>query len=88
MTPIEQVEAAWRLCDRIRELGVKESREISIQEALDNFILVSPEVDLERTRHETKTNPITRVYLKTPYGIEYREATKNWVPFRHADIKL
>jgi hypothetical protein len=88
MTPFEQVEVAWRICDGIREYAVKEAREIPIQEALDKFILVSPDVDLERTRRETKSDPITRVFLKSPYGIEYREATKNWVPFRHADIKL
>jgi hypothetical protein len=88
MTPFEQVEAAWRLCDGIREHGVKEGREIPIQEALDTFILASPEMDVERTRREAKSNPIMRVYLKSPYGIEYREASKTWVPFRHGEIKL
>jgi hypothetical protein len=88
MTPFEQVEAAWRLCDRIREHSVKEGREIPIQEALDKLILASPEIDVERTRREAKSNPITRVYLKSPYGIEYREVSKAWVPFRHGEIKL
>jgi hypothetical protein len=88
MTPFEQVEAAWRICDSIREYGVKEGREISTQEALDKFILVSPDVDIERTRREAKGNATTRVYLKSPYGIEYREATKAWVPFRHGEVKL
>jgi hypothetical protein len=88
MTPFEQVEAAWSICDRIREYASKEGREIPIQEALDKFILVLPEVDLERTQREAKSNPITRVYLKSPYGIEYREPVKNWIPFRHGEIKL
>jgi hypothetical protein len=88
MNSFEQVEAAWRLCERIREQGTQEGREIPIQEALDKFILVSPEIDLERTRRESKSNPITRVYLKSPYGIEYHEVSKAWVPFRHREIKL
>ncbi len=88
MRAFEQVEAAWRLCDQTREYSAKEGREVTVQEMLDKIILVSPEVDLERTRREAKTAPITKVYLKSPYGIEYRQETETWTPFRHGSIDL
>ncbi len=88
MSAFEDVEAAWRICDQTREYSAKEGREIPIQEMLDKIILQSPLVDIERTKRESKTDLLTKVYLKSAYGIEYRDSTKNWIPFRHGPVKF
>ena len=91
MRVFEQVEAAWRLCDRTREYSANESCEISVKEMLDKIILVAPEVDLERTRREAKTNPITRVRLNSldrsdvtfQLGIKQRASLTDWDSWVH-----
>jgi hypothetical protein len=86
MTPFEQLEEAWQLCDRTRKYAEEAGREISIEEMLDKVILVSPLVDIERTKREAGTKPLTRVFLRSSFGIEYRPNVKNWVPFRHGPV--
>ena len=29
-----------------------------------------------------------KVYLNTPYGLQYRPEYNDWIPFRHGDIDL
>jgi hypothetical protein len=86
MAPFEQLEEAWQLCDRTRKYAEEAGREISMEEMLDKVILVSPLVDIERTKREAGANPLTRVFLRSPFGIEYRPNVKNWIPFRHGPI--
>jgi hypothetical protein len=86
MTAWEQLEEAWDLCDRTREYEKEAGREMSVKEMLERVILMSPLVDIERTKREAGEKPLTRVFLKSPYGIEYRPNVKNWIPFRHGAV--
>jgi hypothetical protein len=86
MTPFEHLEEAWRLCDATREYVQKAGREIPMEETLEKIILISPLVDIDRTKREAGTKTPTRVFLKSPYGVEYRPNVKNWIPFRHGPV--
>jgi hypothetical protein len=86
MTAWEQLEEAWDLCDRAREYEKEAGREISVKEMVEQVILMSPLVDIERTKREAGEKALTRVFLKSPYGIEYRPNVKNWIPFRHGAV--
>jgi len=54
---------------------------------LEKVFLPSQLVDVERTKRESG-NPPTKVFLKSPYGIQYYPDSKNWIPFRHGEVKL
>jgi hypothetical protein len=83
----EKVWEAWKLCDACREYAQQVGREVPVQEVIDKIFMPSSLVDVERTEREGG-NPPTKIFLKSPYGIEYRSETKNWIPFRHGEIKL
>lgn len=83
----QMVESAWKLSDSVREYSRNAGREVDVSEVWEKIFSVSPEVDLERTRNEGGT-PLNRVFLKSPYGLNYRPDTKDWIPFRHSDIQL
>ena len=81
------VQQAWELADKSREYVKAANREVSNQEIVDNVFLPSGLVDIEKSQKEGTGNP-PRIFLKSPYGLEYRADTKNWIPFRHGEITL
>jgi hypothetical protein len=84
---VEKVWEAWTLCDAAREYAEKAGREVPPQETIDKVFMLSSLVDVERTKREGGIPP-TKIFLKSPYGVEYRVETKNWIPFRHGEVKL
>jgi hypothetical protein len=54
---------------------------------VEKVFLPSQLVDVERTKRESGNTP-TKVFLKSPYGIQYYPDSKNWIPFRHGEVKL
>jgi hypothetical protein len=76
---------AWKLCDASREYAQKAGRDVPPQEMIEKVFRPSSLVDEERTKRE---GSLTKLFLKSPYGIEYRPDTKNWIPFRHGEVKL
>lgn len=86
---MELVEQAWKLSDDVRELAKTakaQGKEISIQEAFDKVFVPSGLVDMEKTRKNTGNPP--KVFLTSPYGLQYRPEYKDWIPFRHGDVKF
>ncbi len=86
MGHFEQVEDAWSLSEAARDHAGKAGRELAPEEYLE-FFAQSPLVDLERSRRDGG-QPLQRIYLKSPYGLQWREQHKDWIPFRHGDIDL
>ena len=86
MTALEDVEAAGKLCEAAREYSSQQGRDVPPQEILEKINLASPLVDIERTKREAKNSTPTKVFLKSAYGVEYRESTRKWIPFRHGEI--
>jgi len=76
---------AWKLCDESREYAKKAGRDVPPQEMIEKVFRPSSLVDEERTKREGSS---TKLFLQSPYGIEYRPDTKNWIPFRHGEVKL
>lgn len=87
MGHFEQVEQAWQLSDAARDYAAKAGREVPPAEYYDLVFAASPLVDQERTRAEGGQPP-TRIFLKSPYGLQWRDQYKDWIPFRHGDIDL
>ena len=85
MNAVDQMWEAWKLCDASREYTQKAGREVSPQEMVEKIFRPSSLIDEERTKQHGSP---TKLYLKSPYGIEYRPDVKNWIPFRHGEIKL
>jgi len=86
---MELVEQAWKLSDDVRELAKtakSEGREITIQEAFDKVFVPSGLVDMDKTRKNSGNPP--KVLLNSPYGLQYRPEYKDWIPFRHGDVKF
>jgi len=86
---MELVEQAWKLSDDVRELAKtakSEGREITIQEALDKVFVPSGLMDMDKTRKNSGNPP--KVFLNSPYGLQYRPEYKDWIPFRHGDVKF
>jgi hypothetical protein len=85
MNVIEQMQEAWRLCDASREYAQNAGRDVPPQEMIEKIFRASNLIDEERTERDGSP---TKLFLKSPYGIEYRPDLKNWFPFRHGEIKL
>lgn len=86
---MELVEQAWKLSDEAREyakVAKQQNREVSIQEMLEKVFMPSGLLDMEMTRKNTGSPP--KVFLKSPYGLQYRPDYKDWIPFRHGDVKF
>jgi hypothetical protein len=75
------------LCDPTREYAKKAGHDVSPQEMVEKVSLSSPLVDVERTKRESGNTP-TKRFLRSPYGIQYHPESKNWIPFRHDELKL
>ncbi|MDR3733953.1 MAG: hypothetical protein P4L10_00280 [Acidobacteriaceae bacterium] len=83
----EQVEEAWSLSDAAREWAAQQGRPLQPNDYWQPLFAVSPLVDAERTLREGG-NPLARVFLKSPYGLQYRPDHQDWIPFRHGEVKL
>ena len=83
----EQVEEAWQLSDTAREYAKNAGRELSPMDYWEPIFKTSPLVDIERTQREGG-NPLQRIFLKSPYGLQYRLDHKDWIPFRHGELDL
>ncbi len=82
----EQVEEAWTLSDDALKLKEQAGRDLAPAEYWP-FFTNSPLVDVDRTQREGG-NPPTRIFLKSPYGLQFRDDHKDWIPFRHGEVKL
>lgn len=86
---MELVEQAWGLSDSAREYvktAKAENREVPIQEVFDKIFLPSGLIDVEKTK-KNATNP-PKIFLKSPYGLQFRPEYNDWIPFRHGDVKF
>jgi hypothetical protein len=86
---MELVEQAWKLSDAAREhskAAKAENREVSIQETFDKIFIPSGLVDIEKTKQNSGNPP--KIFLKSPYGLQFRPEYKDWIPFRHGDVKF
>lgn len=82
----DMVEASWQLSDAARDYVQKAGREVANTELWEKVFAVSSLVDQERTRREAPQ--LDRIFLKSPYGLQYRADQKDWIPFRHSAIDL
>lgn len=80
------VEQAWDLSDKAREYCKNANREVPLQEVVDTIFLPSGQVDIEKTRNESGDPP--KIFLTTPYGLQYRPEYKDWIPFRHGHVHI
>ena len=80
----ELVEQAWQLSSAAREYAKNAGHEVSVQEVFDKVFLPSGMVDTEKTQKESGNPP--KVFLKSPYGLQYRLEHKDWIPFRHGPV--
>jgi len=87
MGHFDEVEEAWSLSDAAREYAAQAEGELSSDDYLSTVFAASPQIDLERTQREGG-HPVQRIFLKTPYGLQWRPQHKDWIPFRHGDIDL
>lgn len=79
------VEDAWRLSDAARDYVQTAGHEIGADELWTAIFQPSPLVDAERT-HREGGQPLQKIFLTTPYGLQYRPDHKDWVPFRHGPL--
>ena len=80
------VEQAWELSDAAREYVKNAGREVPLQELVDKIFLPSGLIDVEKTQKESGNPP--KMFLKSPYGLQYRPEHKDWIPFRHGPVNL
>jgi len=78
------VEQAWGLCDAAKAYVKSAGREVSVQEIIEKVFMPSDFVDDEKTMKESGSPP--KVFLKSPYGLQYRPEQSNWIPFRHGPL--
>jgi len=82
----QMVEQAWGLCDGAKEYIKNAGREVPVQEIIEKVFIPSGFVDAEKTRKESGSPP--KVFLKSPYGLQYRPEQNNWIPFRHGPLSV
>ena len=80
------VEQAWGLSDAAREYVKSAAREVPLQEIVDKVFLPSGLVDVGKTQKESGSPP--KIFLQSPYGLQYRPEHKDWIPFRHGPVNL
>jgi len=78
------VEQAWDLSKAANDYVKNAGREVPAQEILNQVFLPSGFVDADKTQKEGGTPP--KVFLKSPYGLQYRPDFKDWIPFRHGPL--
>lgn len=83
----EQVEEAWDLIDKAMKHKEQAGKDLAPDEYWDSVFAGSTLVDVDRTRVEGG-KPLAKVFLKSPYGLQFRAEYMDWIPFRHGDVKL
>ncbi|EWY37189.1 hypothetical protein N825_21620 [Skermanella stibiiresistens SB22] len=82
----EQVEEAWRLSEAAREIGATLGESPGPGDYWTGFFSGSDQVDVDRTLAEGGDPPI-RIFLRSPYGLRWRQEEKDWIPFRHGPVE-
>ena len=82
----ELVQEAWKLSDAAREYVKQAGHEIAVQEIIDRIFIPSGMVDVEKTSKENANPP--KIFLNSPYGLQYRPEYKDWIPFRHGPVSI
>lgn len=78
---------AWDLCTGAKTyVAAASDREVTLQEVVDKVFLPSGLVDIEKTQKESGNPP--KIFLQSPYGLQYRPETKDWIPFRHGPVSF
>ena len=81
------LEQTWELAMKVNDLQESDRRDPT--KAWTDHFKASDLVDTARTESEmTGEMPISKVYCKNIYGIQYNPETKYWVPFRHGEVDL
>ena len=81
------LEQTWELAMNVNDLQESDRRDPT--KACTDHFKASDLVDAARTESEmTGEMPISKVYCKNIYGIQYNPETKYWVPFRHGEVDL
>jgi hypothetical protein len=78
------VEEAWKIRDAASEYVKNAGREVLLQELMEKVFLPSGQVDLEKTKKEGGDPP--KIFFNSPYGLQYRPESKDWIPFRHGPL--
>jgi hypothetical protein len=84
---IDMVDEAWRIAEQAQNYTKTLGHEPPTQEVYEKVFLQTGIVDTEKTAKEGG-NPLLKVFFKNPYGLQYRPDHKNWIPFRHGELKL
>jgi hypothetical protein len=84
---IDMVDEAWKIAEQAQNYVNTLGKEVSTHEILEHVFLPTGVVDTEKTAKEGGS-PLLKVFFKNPYGLQYRPEHKNWIPFRHGEIKL
>ncbi|OYQ31473.1 hypothetical protein CHU95_20190 [Niveispirillum lacus] len=82
----DMVESCWQLSDAALDYVKKAGRSVEASEVWEKVFAPSPLVDHERTLRESPLHD--KIFLKSPYGLQYRPDHKDWVPFRHGPVDL
>jgi hypothetical protein len=81
------VEDSWELSDAIRDYAKNAGREVPFSELWEKILAPSPLVDQARTLGEEGVAK-GRIFLNSPYGLQFRPDHKDWIPFRHGPVDL
>lgn len=81
----EQVEEAWQLSEDARDLAAGAGGELAPAQYWRDLFAAHPLVDVGRTVAEGGDAP-EKIYLKSPYGLQWRQEHRDWIPFRHGEI--
>jgi len=84
---IDMVDEAWKIAEQAQNYTQTLGHEPSTQEVYEKVFLPTGIVDATKTTKEGG-NPLLKVFFNNPYGLQYRPDHKNWIPFRHGDLKL
>ena len=87
MSAMEQMEATWKLREAVINYAKQIGREVGVQEAIDKVFVPSGLVDVAKTNQGKTANP-PQVFLNSPYGLQYRPESKDWIPFRHGPVTI
>jgi hypothetical protein len=82
---VELTEVAWKLAEAARDYAKSAGRPLAPEEYWEPIFSKHPDVDIARTKAQGG-NPLSRVFLKSPYGLQYRLDHKDWLPFRHGEV--
>lgn len=82
----DMVEQCWGLSEAARDYVKAAGRDVARGEMWERVFSASPLVDIDRTLRESPQ--FERVFLHSPYGLQYRAEHKDWIPFRHSAIDL